>query len=91
VGQFKTIDDTTGTYVTDMFELFITSSGETESDLCTDSFDGLSFLEGSEMTVPRTYEVTDANEVKQIYIPTTVVGLDTLGSCGDQVYMTLDY
>jgi hypothetical protein len=92
VGQFRTTDDTNPEKeIVDMFEILITSSGETEADLCTDAFAALSFLEGSEMTVPRTYEVTDDNETKQIYIPTTVVGLETLGSCGGQVHLTLDY
>ncbi len=46
---------------------------------------------GTEMSVPRTYDVTDENEVKAIYIPTQLAGLDTIGSCKDQIYMTLDY
>jgi hypothetical protein len=83
IGNFKTIDETTGEAVYDSFEITIVSSGETEADLCAAKFAGLSFLEGSELTVPRTYEVTDANEVKSIYIPTTLDGVDALGDCAD--------
>jgi hypothetical protein len=43
------------------------------------------------MTIPRTFDVNDEGEVKQIYIPTEVSGLGNLGKCGDMLYLTLDY
>jgi hypothetical protein len=90
-GRFKTIDDSTGTEMFDEFEVVINSSLETPTDLCQTAFTALAFEDGTAMTVPRDYEVTDENKVKSIYIPTTLTGIDTIGACRHQIHKTLDY
>jgi hypothetical protein len=94
IGRFKTVDDSNPSAepVYDEFELVINSSLETPTELCATAFSGISFAEGSEMTVARTYDVTDANEEKSIYIPTTLAGTENLApSCAAQLNWSLDY
>jgi hypothetical protein len=81
IGRFKTIDETTGIEIIDEFEIAINSSLETPTDLCNTAFATLDFEDGTAMTAARTYDVTDENMVKSIYIPTTLTGLDTIGAC----------
>jgi hypothetical protein len=75
----------------DPFEFLIKSSLETPVDLCNTAFSGIDFVDGTEMVVPRTFDVNEANEPKAIYIPTEVSGLDALGSCKKLLHLTLDY
>jgi hypothetical protein len=90
-GRFLTIDDTTGLEVEDRFELLIKSSMETPVDLCNTAFSAIAFVDGTQMTVPRTFDVNDEGIAKAIYIPTEVSGLENLGSCRDMLFLTLDY